>query len=73
MDPYEGGVKVPTIYFDPRLPESTKGTSRDFLMHITDWLPTFLGFAYFEGNIGKLDDNQHNRSHTELLISKYLT
>ncbi|XP_067929665.1 arylsulfatase B-like [Watersipora subatra] len=43
--PYEGGVKVPSIYYDPRLSESTHGTDRDFLMHITDWLPTFLELA----------------------------
>ncbi|XP_067929164.1 arylsulfatase B-like [Watersipora subatra] len=43
--PYEGGIKVPTIYVDPRLPDHTRGTTRNFLMHITDWLPTFLSLA----------------------------
>ncbi|XP_067948895.1 arylsulfatase B-like [Watersipora subatra] len=41
----EGGVRVPTIYYDPRLRPTTRGTSRDFLMHITDWLPTFVQLA----------------------------
>ncbi|XP_067930005.1 arylsulfatase B-like isoform X2 [Watersipora subatra] len=41
----EGGVRVPSIYLDPRLEKSTRGTKRDFLMHITDWLPTFLDLA----------------------------
>ncbi|XP_067949396.1 arylsulfatase B-like [Watersipora subatra] len=38
----EGGVRVPTIYYDPRLHPQTRGTKRDFLMHVTDWLPTFV-------------------------------
>ncbi|XP_067931098.1 arylsulfatase B-like [Watersipora subatra] len=43
--PYEGGIKVPTIYVDHRLPAFTQGTERNFMMHITDWLPTFLDLA----------------------------
>ncbi|XP_067933459.1 arylsulfatase B-like [Watersipora subatra] len=38
----EGGVRVPTIYYDPRLHPSTRGTSRDFLVHVVDWMPTFV-------------------------------
>ncbi|XP_067948676.1 arylsulfatase B-like [Watersipora subatra] len=38
----EGGTHVRTIYFDPRLHEKTRGTERDFLVHVTDWLPTFV-------------------------------
>lgn len=44
-DGYEGGVRAPTIYYDPRLPEKTKGTKRDFLSHVSDWFPTFLRIA----------------------------
>ena len=52
-DQYEGGVRVPTLYLYPRLPESTKGTQRDFLIHITDWLPTLKSFAWSEDQICK--------------------
>ena len=38
---HDGGTKVPTIYFNPKLSSSTRGKKRDFLMHISDWLPTF--------------------------------
>ncbi|XP_067948814.1 arylsulfatase B-like [Watersipora subatra] len=41
----EGGVRVPTIYYDPRLHPRTRGKKRSFLVHVTDWLPTFLGLA----------------------------
>jgi len=41
----EGGVKVPTLYFDTRLPQKYAGTKRDFLMHISDWLPTMMHLA----------------------------
>ncbi|XP_067948653.1 arylsulfatase B-like [Watersipora subatra] len=41
----EGGVRTPTIYYDPRLHPRTRGTTRDFLIHVTDWLPTFLHLA----------------------------
>ena len=41
----EGGVRVPTIYYDPRLHPSTRGTTRNFLVHVTDWLPTFVQLA----------------------------
>ncbi|XP_067948603.1 arylsulfatase B-like [Watersipora subatra] len=46
----EGGIRVPTIYYDPRLCSSTRGTSRDFMIHVTDWLPTFLQIAKEETN-----------------------
>ena len=39
---HDGGTKVPTIYFNPKLSSSTRGKKRDFLMHISDWLPTFV-------------------------------
>ncbi|XP_067948882.1 arylsulfatase J-like [Watersipora subatra] len=38
----EGGIRIPTLYFDPRLHRRTRGTTRDFLVHVTDWLPTFV-------------------------------
>ncbi|XP_067948351.1 arylsulfatase B-like [Watersipora subatra] len=41
----EGGVRVPTVYYDPRLHPNSQGTERDFLMHVTDWLPTFVQLA----------------------------
>ncbi|KAF6036342.1 hypothetical protein EB796_005346 [Bugula neritina] len=41
----EGGVKVPTLYFDTRLPQKYAGTKRDFLIHISDWLPTMMHLA----------------------------
>ncbi|XP_067948377.1 arylsulfatase B-like [Watersipora subatra] len=41
----EGGVLTPTVYYDPRLHPSTRGTTRDFLMHVSDWLPTFVQLA----------------------------
>ncbi|XP_067948758.1 arylsulfatase B-like [Watersipora subatra] len=41
----EGGVRIPTIYYDPRLHPSTRGTTRNFLVHVTDWLPTFVQLA----------------------------
>ena len=40
-DHYEGGIRSPVIYLDARLPANTRGTLRNFLLHITDWLPTF--------------------------------
>ncbi|XP_067930105.1 arylsulfatase B-like [Watersipora subatra] len=51
----EGGVRVPTIYLDPRLEKNTRGTKRDFLMHITDWLPTFLSLAGSEVTAKEID------------------
>ena len=50
---YQGGVRVPALYLDPRLPESTKGTERDFLIHITDWLPTLKSSAWSDEQICK--------------------
>ncbi|XP_067948888.1 arylsulfatase B-like [Watersipora subatra] len=41
----EGGIRIPTVYFDPRLEASARGTTRDFLVHVTDWLPTFVHLA----------------------------
>ncbi|XP_067948595.1 arylsulfatase B-like [Watersipora subatra] len=41
----EGGVLTPTIYYDPRLHPRTRGKKRSFLVHVTDWLPTFLQLA----------------------------
>ncbi|XP_067932852.1 arylsulfatase J-like [Watersipora subatra] len=41
----EGGTRVPTIYYDPRLRQKVMGTKRDFLIHVTDWLPTFVQLA----------------------------
>ncbi|XP_067948893.1 N-acetylgalactosamine-6-sulfatase-like [Watersipora subatra] len=41
----EGGVRVPAVYYDPRLHSRTRGTERDFLMHVTDWFPTFIQLA----------------------------
>ncbi|XP_067949066.1 arylsulfatase B-like [Watersipora subatra] len=41
----EGGIRVPTIYYDPRLDRSAEGTKRDFLVHVTDWLPTLVQIA----------------------------
>ncbi|XP_067949029.1 arylsulfatase B-like [Watersipora subatra] len=41
----EGGVRTPTIYYDPRLSPSTRGTTRNFLIHTVDWLPTFVQMA----------------------------
>ncbi|XP_067948875.1 arylsulfatase B-like [Watersipora subatra] len=38
----DGGVRVPTVYYDPRLHPRTRGTSRDFLVHAVDWLPTLV-------------------------------
>jgi len=37
---FEGGSRVPAIFVSPFLLPNTRGTQRDFLMHITDWLPT---------------------------------
>jgi len=42
---FEGGVKVPTIYLDTRLSKTYSGSKRDFLMHISDWLPTLKQLA----------------------------
>ena len=39
---YEGGLKTVSIFYNPKLDASVRGTERDFLMHITDWLPTIL-------------------------------
>ncbi|XP_067949759.1 arylsulfatase B-like [Watersipora subatra] len=47
----DGGVRTPTIYYDPRLSSTTQGTSRDFLIHVSDWLPTFV-------ELGKLNPNR---------------
>ena len=55
MDPYEGGVRVPAIYSDPRLPLRTRGTKRDFLMHISDWFLTFPHLANKSFVVGKSD------------------
>ena len=55
MDPYEGGVRVPAIYSDPRLPLRTRGTKRDFLMHISDWFLIFPNLANKSFVVGKSD------------------
>ncbi|XP_067929163.1 arylsulfatase B-like [Watersipora subatra] len=55
VTPYEGGVRSPTIYVDPRLSRSVRGSDRDFLMHITDWLPTFLSLAHSSVALADID------------------
>ena len=35
-------MKTLSIVYNPKLDASVRGTERDFLMHITDWLPTIL-------------------------------
>ncbi|XP_067949758.1 arylsulfatase B-like [Watersipora subatra] len=47
----EGGVRTPIIYYDPRLPSMTRGSTRDFLIHASDWLRTFV-------ELGKHNPNQ---------------
>ncbi|XP_067950981.1 arylsulfatase B-like [Watersipora subatra] len=42
---YEGGTRSPTIYFNPKLPRRVRGSKRNFLMHISDWLPTTVEMA----------------------------
>ena len=39
---HEGGMKTLSIYYNPKLDPSTRGTERDFLMHTTDWFTTML-------------------------------
>ena len=42
---FEGGHRVPAIYHTAKLSQDVRGTKRNFLMHITDWLPTFAAMA----------------------------
>ena len=39
---FDGGTKSPTIFFKPKMMRNCRGQKRDFLMHITDWIPTIL-------------------------------
>ena len=39
---HDGGLKTLSLVYNPKLDASVRGTKRDFLMHITDWLPTIL-------------------------------
>ena len=42
---YEGGHRVPTIYFSPWLDRRQRGSKQSSLFFIADWLPTFLNIA----------------------------
>jgi len=59
-DNWEGGVRVPAFVSGPLLNDSVRGTKYDCMMHITDWLPTMLGFAGIDVPQGlELDGYDH--------------
>ena len=43
----EGGIHVPAFMYGPPslIPEELRGTTYGGLLHVTDWLPTFMGLA----------------------------
>ncbi|CAG5102401.1 Oidioi.mRNA.OKI2018_I69.chr1.g283.t1.cds [Oikopleura dioica] len=42
---FEGGIRSRAFVHSPKLPESLKGKSFPYVMHVTDWLPTLLRSA----------------------------
>ena len=57
-DIYEGGTRVPTV---ARWPAKLKpGTSFDFPLHVTDWMPTFCALAESEADSGSLNWDGEN-------------
>ena len=42
---YEGGIKSIGFINSPLLPSETVGSSKENLIHVTDWLPTLLDLA----------------------------
>jgi len=43
--PYEESLRVPLIVYDPRLPETQEGKSRDQMILNIDFAPTFISWA----------------------------
>ena len=44
---FEGGVRSAAFVWGKMLPEAVRGTSFTGLIHLTDWLPTFMGTSSF--------------------------
>ena len=58
---FDGGTKSPTIFFKPKMMRNCRGQKRDFLMHITDWIPTILDIV---------DPNYRPTSRSSLLVRR---
>merc|ERR1719391_1745687 len=50
LTPFEGGVRVPAIVVDLSEKRVKGGRKLDHLVHISDWLPTFLDWANAPNN-----------------------
>ena len=47
----EGAVRVPAFVHSPILGNKNTGTRSNEMIHITDWFPTILSLANYDGNI----------------------
>jgi arylsulfatase A-like enzyme len=42
---HRGGTNVPAFVYSPLIPPSARGSTFNGMVHVTDWLPTFMGLA----------------------------
>ena len=58
---FEGGVRGAAMIHSPLLPESTRGTVSNCLIHLTDWHATFAALAGVSTeNTGPVPPDGHN-------------
>jgi len=56
---FQGGVQTPAFISGGAVPKELRGTRSAQIVHATDWMPTLLGFAGFEGEMSDLVDGEN--------------